>query len=234
LDNKNGGPKARRFCFVRGSWLGRYTSVVSADFTTLDFADLPNLQAYDVLVATVQPRPIAFVSSISEGGHLNLAPFSFFMVGGSNPPSVAFSPGLNSRGPKDTLRNVLETGEFVINLVHRGMAESMNLTSKGYPHGVSEWDISGLTPLPSIRVKPPRVAESLVQFECRLHQVVSHGDGPGAARYVIGEVITAHLSPDLWDGEKVIEDLVRPVARMGGPNYLDTAALEIFEMDRPG
>lgn len=207
--------------------------MVPADFTTLNFADMSNIAAYDILVATVQPRPIAFVSSISAAGHLNLAPFSFFMIGGSNPPSLAFSPGLTSRGPKDTLRNVEETGEFVVNLVHREMAESMNLTSKGYAYGVSEWDISGFTPLPSIRVKPPRVAESLVHLECRLFQVVAHGEGSGAARYVIGEVIAAHLSPELWDGEKVIEDRVRPLARMGGPNYLDSDALEIFSLERP-
>lgn len=212
---------------------GRYTADVSADFTTLNFVEMSNIAAYDILVATIQPRPIAFVSSISAGGHLNLAPFSFFMVGGSNPPSLAFSPGLTSRGPKDTLRNVEETGEFVVSLVHRDMAESMNLTSKGYAHGVSEWDISGFTPLPSIRVKPPRVAESLVHFECKLFQVVAHGEGSGAARYVIGEVLAAHLSPELWDGEKVIEDRYRPLARMGGPNYLDSDALEIFELQRP-
>ncbi|MBC8063379.1 MAG: flavin reductase family protein [Chlorobia bacterium] len=208
-------------------------SSMSARFTTLDFADIPGSQAYDVLVATVHPRPIAFVSSISGAGHLNLAPFSFFMVGGSNPPSLVFSPTLSAHGPKDTLRNIEETGEFVVNLVHREIAHSMNLTAKGYPHEISEWEKVGLSPLPSQLVKPPRVAESLVHFECRLFQIVSHGDGAGASRYVIGEVLAAHLAEDLWDGQAVVDAKVRPIARMGGPNYLDTAALEFFEMKRP-
>ncbi len=207
---------------------------MSAGFTTLDFADVPGPQAYDVLVATIHPRPIAFVSSISAEGHLNLAPFSFFMIGGSNPPSLAFSPTQSAVGPKDTLRNIEETGEFVVNLVHREMAQAMNLTAKGYPHEVSEWEEAGLTQFPSLHVKPARVAESLVHFECRLFQVVAHGDGPGAARYVIGEVLAAHLAEGVWDGMRIVDEKVRPIARMGGPNYLDTDALEFFQMLRPG
>jgi flavin reductase (DIM6/NTAB) family NADH-FMN oxidoreductase RutF len=206
---------------------------VSETFTTLTFADMPQGQAYDILVATIHPRPIAFVSTISTAGHLNLAPFSFFMAGGSNPPSLVFSPSMGSLGPKDTLRNVEETGEFVVNLVHRGIAEKMNLTSKGYPHEVSEWEQSGFTPIDSTLVRPPRVAECLVHFECKLFQVVGHGEGAGAARYVVGEVIAAHLAEGLWDGAAVVDEKVRPIARMGGPNYLDLDAMEIFQMTRP-
>jgi len=201
--------------------------------TTIDFREVPHTRAYEILVATVQPRPIAFVSTISRDGHLNLAPFSFFMVGGSNPPSLAFSPTISSRGSKDTLRNIEETGEFVVNLVHRDMALQMNQTSKFYDHEVSEWEEAGLTQEPSIHVKPPRVRESLVQFECRLFQIVGHGDGPGSSRYVIGEAIAAHLGTGIWDGEHVITESFRPIARMGGPNYLDTQAMEMFSMLRP-
>lgn len=207
---------------------------MSAGFTAIDFADVPGPQAYDILVATIHPRPIAFVSSVSSEGHLNLAPFSFFMIGGSNPPSLAFSPTHSAYGPKDTLRNIEDTGEFVVNLVHRDMAQAMNLTAKGYPHEVSEWGQAGFTPLPSLQVQPSRVAESLVHFECRLFQVVSHGDGPGAARYVIGEVLVTHLADEVWDGGNVIDEKLRPIARMGGPNYLDTDSLEFFQMKRPG
>ncbi|HJP84315.1 MAG TPA: flavin reductase family protein [Fimbriimonadaceae bacterium] len=199
----------------------------------LDFGSIPHAQAYDVLVSTIHPRPIAFVSTVSAEGHQNLSPFSFFMVGGSNPPSLAFSPSLGSRGEKDTLRNMRETKEFVVNLVHRAMAEAMNSTSKYFPPEISEWEVAGLTPAPSLRVTPPRVAESQVQLECRLFEIAEHGHEPGSARYVIGEVLVAHLAPGIWNGESVEQDKVRPIARMGGPNYLDTEALEFFQMLRP-
>lgn len=200
---------------------------------TVDFKEVSQALAYEILVATVQPRPIAFVSTVSSSGHLNLAPFSFFMVGGSNPPSLAFSPTLSGRGSKDTLRNIEETGEFVVNLVHREIAVHMNQTSKSYAPEISEWEDSGLTQQPSTFVAPPRVGECLVNFECRLFQVISHGDGAGSSRYVIGEVLAAHMGESIWDGEHVIAERFRPIARMGGPNYVDTDALEIFTMLRP-
>lgn len=202
-------------------------------FATLDFESLGSGQAYDILTATIHPRPIAFVSTESKIGHPNLSPFSFFMAGGSNPISLAFSPSVGSHGEKDTLSNIRETGEFVVNLVHRQMAEQMNATSERFPPEVSEFEVAGLTGLPSLRVKPWRVAESKVQFECRLFQVVDHGDGPGAARYVIGEVLVAHVSDSIWDGSRVIDGDWRPISRMGGPNYLDSSALEYFQMVRP-
>lgn len=155
------------------------------------------------------------------------------MVGGSNPPSLAFSPTLSSRGSKDTLRNIEETGEFVVNLVHRAIAGNMNQTSKSYAHEISEWEEAGLSPESSLLVRPPRVKECRVQFECRLFQIVSHGDGPGSSRYVIGEVLAAHLGEGIWDGEHVVSEKFRPIARMGGPNYVDTDALEMFTMLRP-
>jgi flavin reductase (DIM6/NTAB) family NADH-FMN oxidoreductase RutF len=222
------GAQTPRFHFACG-----HNARVGGDFVTLDFQSLPSGQAYDVLVATIHPRPIAFVSSVSFSGHLNLAPFSFFMPGGSNPPSLAFSPSIGPQGEKDTLRNIRETGEFVVNLVHREMGQRMNLTSKGYPHEISEWEVSGFTPIASVKVQPPRVKESLVHFECRLHSVIEHGDGVGAARYVVGEVLLAHLAEDVWNG-RIVDERVRPIARMGGPKYLDTASLEFFEMLRPG
>lgn len=212
-------------------YVNSYTPFMSV-FHTVTFADITHEESYKILAATIHPRPIAFVSTQAANGHLNLAPFSFFMVGGSNPPSLAYSPTLSSRGAKDSLQNVIETREFVVNLVHREIAERMNLTSKSVPSDVSEWDLSGLTSEASVIVAPPRVAESQIQFECRLFQVVEHGEGPGAARYVIGEVLAAHIHESLWrDG--VIEDQVRLVARLGSHNYLDSEALAIFEMKRP-
>ncbi len=190
-------------------------------------------QAYDFLTATVHPRPIALVSSMATNGDLNLSPFSFLMVAGSNPPSLAFSPSLSPFGEKDTLTNIRQTGEFVVNLVHREMAEQMNATSKRFPPHISELSEAGFTALPSEKVRPPRVQESMVQLECKLFQVVEHGDGQGAARYVIGEILVAHAASELMPDGKFNPTLWRPIARMGGPNYLDTDALEYFQMVRP-
>lgn len=191
-------------------------------------------RAYALLTATVAPRPIAFVSTISKDGIENLAPFSFFIVGGANPPSLAFSPVLGKDlSEKDSLRNVRETNEFVVNIVHRSMAEGMNRASASLAPHESEWGPSGFTPLASHLVKPPRVAESRVQFECRLFTVVEHGSGPGAARYVIGEVLVVHIAEELYSNGELNPGAVEPIARLGGPGYVDIGQMNQFEMDRP-
>ncbi len=207
---------------------------MGAPFHSLDPGELSSSALYDILVSTVQPRPIAFVSSLSRSGRRNLAPFSFFMVGGTNPPSLVYCPTLNRAGePKDSLRNVIETREYVVNLVDRRMAEAMNSTSPEFPAEVDEWGIAGLTPLSSDLVAPARVGESPVQFECRLFEVVHHGTGPSAANYVIGEIVRIHLKEDLWKEGKIDSHNVRLVSRLGGANYLDLDAMEIFTMQRP-
>jgi len=181
-------------------------------------------EAYTLLTSIVQPRPIAFVSTVSAQGVFNLAPFSFFMAGGSNPPSVCYSPVLNGAGEeKDSLRNVRETGEFVVNTVDRAMAVGMNAASASLAPHESEWELSGFTPMPSDLVRPPRVAESHAQMECRLFDIVAHGSGPTAARYVIGEVVRLHIR----------EDVFETIARMGGSEYFDTATGERFGLNRP-
>ena len=152
------------------------------------------------------------------------------MAGGSNPPSLMYSPTLNKNGePKDSLRNVLATGEFVVNSVHREMAEGMNASSFEYPADRSEWNVSGFTPVPSIAVKPARVLESYVQFECKLFDIVEHGIGPNAARYVIGEVVYAHLEPSLAANPAQL----RTIGRLSGPDYLDLKSMEFFSLPRP-
>ncbi|MCE2766172.1 MAG: flavin reductase family protein, partial [Fimbriimonadaceae bacterium] len=172
------------------------------------------------------PRPIALVSSISKSGVENLAPFSFFMAGGANPPSVVFSPVVGPNGSeKDTLVNIRETGEYVINLVHKTIADGMNLTSKSIPSDESEWDISGFCSLESLTVRPKRVAESMVQMECKLFSIVEHGAVEGSARYVIGEVMMIHQSSN---GESFA-----PIARLGGGSYLNVHNGETFELSRP-
>src|ERR1051326_1170017 len=146
---------------------------MAVEFVSIRMADLNSVEAYDLLSSAVVPRPIAFVSTCELAGNLNLAPFSFFTIGGSNPPSIVYSPTLNADGqPKDTLRNVVDTGEFVVNTVHRAMAEGMLAASVGCAAETSEWQITGYTAIPSMIVRPPRVMESLVQLECRLFQVV--------------------------------------------------------------
>jgi flavin reductase (DIM6/NTAB) family NADH-FMN oxidoreductase RutF len=200
------------------------------EFLSLPVSEMNSADIYSLLSATVVPRPIAFVSTCDEHGVANLAPFSFFMIGGASPASLMYSPTLNSDGaPKDSLRNVLATREFVVNTVHREMADGMNETSIDYPAGTSEWELSGFTQVKSLVVRPPRVLESLVQFECRLFEVVEHGSKPGSARYVIGEVVMAHLNP------AVAEDLrqCRPIARLSGREYIDLADIRVFELIRP-
>lgn len=166
---------------------------------------------------------------MSAAGEPNLAPFSFFMVGGIDPPSLAFCPILGKDGRKKTsLVNIEETQEFVVNLVTRPMAERMNTTSVDYPDGYEKWGLSGLTPVPSSYVKPARVTESAVQFECRLFQVVSHG----ASHYVIGEVIVAHIDEELLTEDGSLRPF-EPIARLGGAQYLDLDGGKVFEMIRP-
>ncbi len=184
------------------------------------------------MVGCIQPRPIAFVSTLDSQGRANLAPFSFFMPGGSNPPSLAFSVTLGSSGRrKDTLRNIEATGEFVVNIVTREMAEGMNATSFSFPHGESEWPVTGFSEIESDLVRPFRVAESPAQFECSLFQIVDHGVESGSAVYVIGEVRRVHILAELWDDGMLTE--IHPIARLGGAQYLDTAHGTRFELKRP-
>jgi flavin reductase (DIM6/NTAB) family NADH-FMN oxidoreductase RutF len=205
-----------------------------ADYVSLDLETMPHHESYALLTSFVQPRPIAFVSTISLSGVLNLAPFSFFMAGGSNPPSLCYSPALSGKSlEKDSLRNVRETREFVVNTVHRAMAQGMNAASASLDPDESEWELTGFTAVPSDVVKPPRVGESFAQMECRLFEIVHHGTGPSSARYVIGEVVRLHARADLWVDGILDVARVEAIGRMGGKSYLDTGSLELFQLDRP-
>lgn len=185
-------------------------------------SELDPMVAYRLLADTVVPRPIALVSTLSPEGVANLAPFSFFGVGGSHPPSLVFSPTLNGRGEeKDTLRNIRANGEYVIHLVDRTLVDGMNATSASYHPHESEWPDSGFTPVAAQAVAPPVIAEAGAAFECRLHAIIEHGDGPSAARYVIGEALVMHGGP------------VAALARLGGNQYLDMAEAPAFELTRP-
>lgn len=199
-----------------------------------DCAELAPMEAYRLLTHMVAPRPIAFVSTLSADGIANLAPFSFFMAGGSNPPSVAFSPNTNQQGqPKDTLRNIQEIGEFTINVVSQGMLEGVNVASISFDPNVNEWEQANFTPAPTVKIRPTRVAESLMAMECRLYQIVPHGSGANAANYVIGEVVYFHIAQHLIVNSEINATGVQYISRMGGNWYSHTNADSMFELMRP-
>lgn len=188
---------------------------------------------YKLLIGSVVPRPIAFVSTVSIDGVPNLAPFSFFTVASANPPVVVFCPIVPAAGRtcKDTLRNVDETREFVVNIVSDDFAEKMNATSGDYPPEVDEFAISGLTPLPSDLVRPPRVAESRVHMECRLTQIVRVSDKPLGGSLVMGEVLRLHIADDIVEDFRIDPDKLAAIGRMGGAAYARTT--DRFSMERP-
>src|SRR5437867_7301098 len=156
----------------------------------IDVSRAGTQEAYQALIEVVTPRPIAWVTSVDPEGRVNLAPFSFYNAFSGNPPVVVFSPTLRRDGSrKDTLRNVEATGEFVLNAAVEPLAEKMNLSSKELPYGESEVDLAGLNLVPSVKVKPPRIAETPVTMECRLLQIVPLGKGPIAGNLVIGEIL---------------------------------------------
>ena len=188
---------------------------------------------YKLLIGSVVPRPIAFVSSIDTQGRPNLAPFSFFTVISANPPVICFSPmvRITDSAHKDTLRNIDETGEFVVNIVSEDFAAQMNLCAGEYPHGVNEFEVSGLTPLASITVTPARVAESRIQMECRLVQVVRISEKVLGGSLVIGEVLRFHIADELFENFRIDVNKLHPIGRMGGPSYVRTT--DVFDLQRP-
>ena len=188
---------------------------------------------YKLMIGVIVPRPIAFVSSLSTDGVPNLAPFSFFTAISANPPVICFSPMIRSadRQPKDTLRNIEATKEFVVNIVSEDFAEGMNACSADFPPDVDEFRESGLTAIPSELVKPARVKESRVNMECRLLQVVHVSEKPLGGSIVIGEVLRFHIMDSLFDNFRIDPDRLLPIGRMGGPTYVRTT--DRFDMVRP-
>lgn len=199
----------------------------------VDVATANVVDVYRLLVDVVTPRPIAWVTTVDAAGRVNLAPFSFFNAFGANPPVVVFSPTLRRDGTKkDTLLNVEATGEFVLNSAVEALAEQVNLSAKELPYGESEVELTGLTLLPSVRVKPPRLAEAPIHMECRVRQIVPVGTEPLAGNLVIGEVVVLHLADDVLDGRgRVDPRRLRTIGRMGGDVYCRTS--DLFEMRRP-
>lgn len=201
----------------------------------VDFNALTPRDRHHWILPLIAPRPIAFVSSLSAAGVGNLAPFSFFAMGGQAPQSVAFCPINNRDGqPKDTLRNIRETGEFVINIVSREMAERVNQASGAYPFDVDEFDVTGFTRVASRTVKPPRVAESPASLECRVFQIIPHGEGPQAGTWVLGEVIHLYVRDDVLAADGFPDTAkVHPAARMGRNEWAHVTPENTFELARP-
>jgi flavin reductase (DIM6/NTAB) family NADH-FMN oxidoreductase RutF len=163
---------------------------------------------------------------------VNLAPYSFFNAVAYDPPTIVFSSSRHAGDKrKDTLANIEETGEFVVNVVVDAIAEAMNCTAAEYPTEVDEFAIAGLTPLPSDLVKPPRVAESPVNMECRLNQIVPIGQGPHQHGLVIGEIVLLHIRDDIISGHRINHQKLQPTGRLAGSMYCHTA--DVFEMVRP-
>ena len=200
---------------------------------TVDPAAAQPRDVYKLMVGAIVPRPIAFVSTLSADGVLNLAPFSFFTAISANPPVICFSPMIRSSdgNQKDTLRNIEATGEFVVNVVSEDIAAQMNICSQEFPPEVDEFAASGLTPLASEAVKPPRVAESHIQMECRLVQVVHVSPKPLGGSIVLGEVLRFHVDDAIVGNFAIDPDKLRPIGRMGGPTY--TRTTDRFNMERP-
>ncbi|GFR41511.1 hypothetical protein Agub_g2206, partial [Astrephomene gubernaculifera] len=213
----------------------------ATNFLAVDADVTPSSELYPLVISAVVPRPIAFVSTVDADGTVNLSPYSFFNAMGFNPPTVAIglchSPG-RPDGKKDTLHNIELTGEFVVNIISEWFIEAANHTCGDYPPGVDEMRLAGLTPLPSTKVRPPRVAESAVHMECKLRHIHHVHDASGAVStsIVIGQVLAYHISSAVAarsPSGKLVVDLTRlaPVARCGGFTY--ARASELYDMPRP-
>lgn len=193
-------------------------------------ADLEKRDVYKLMTGSIVPRPIAWVSTLSKDGVCNLAPFSYFTAVSANPPIVLFSVGTRSadQKPKDTYYNVRDTGEFVVNFVNEDTAVAMNITAVEVPADVDEFERAGLSALPSKTIAAPRVAESLIHFECKLHDIIPAGD----SYVVMGLVTWMHFADEVYKtGHYIDADALRPVGRLAGGQYAHIK--DLFTLQRP-
>jgi flavin reductase (DIM6/NTAB) family NADH-FMN oxidoreductase RutF len=189
-------------------------------------------ERYKLLIGAILPRPIAWVSSIDDQGNLNLAPFSFFTIGATDPMTLIFCPQIrtDSLEKKDTLRNIERIPEFVVNLTDEQTAGAMNRTAAALPPGRSEFGWAGLTPVPSVTITVPRVKESPVAFECVLQQIVTINEERGGGSAVFGEVKHIHIRDDIYKDGYVILEKLRPIGRLAGSSYARVS--DIFDLQR--
>jgi flavin reductase (DIM6/NTAB) family NADH-FMN oxidoreductase RutF len=198
----------------------------------IDPENLNRQEAHELLVGAILPRPIAWVSTVGRDGVYNIAPFSFFSGMSSIPAIVGFGVGSKrDGGKKDTLVNIEFSKDFVINVVTNDLAEAMNQTSGEYPSHIDEFQVANLTPIKSDLVKPPRVAESPVNMECRLVQILEFGKSPQVSRFIVGEVLRVHIKDEFWIDGVIKGSKLKGIGRMGEDLYCRT--MDIFEMKRP-
>ena len=197
-----------------------------------DPSKISGSDTYKLLTGVILPRPIGWISSVSPNGEYNLAPFSFFNAVGEDPPHVMFSTVRTGDKNKDTLNNVLATKQFVVNMVTEDLVEKMNTTAQAIPSDESEFDLAGLTPIPSVFVQAPRVKECLVTLECEMvHHYFLEDHKNGGACIIIGKVLLFHVDEKvLLEGTKINMDIYKPVARLAGSNYSKLG--EIFSIKR--
>ncbi|MBC8755549.1 flavin reductase family protein [Kordia sp. YSTF-M3] len=202
---------------------------------SIDPKDIPTSKLHGYLLGAVAPRPIAFASTVDAEGNPNLSPYSFFNVFSANPPIMIFSPARRVRDntTKHTLENAIATKEVVINVVNHAIVQQMSLSSTEYAEGVNEFEKAGLTMLPSDKVKPFRVAESPVQFECKVNEIVSLGNEGGAGNLIICEVVKLHINEAILNDRGTIDHYkIDLVARAGGSFY-SRARDGFFEIPKP-
>lgn len=202
---------------------------------TLDAKTISARELYANLTGAVSPRPIALVSSVDAKGVVNLAPFSFFNLFSANPPTVIFScvDSMRDGSSKDTLHNAIETKEVVINIVNYDMVQQTSLASTAYAKGVNEFTKAGFTPLDSLEVKAPRVAESPIQLECKVEEVIKLGEEKGAGNLVVCRVLKMHINKEVLDENEVIDPYkLDLVSRLGG-NYYGRSREGLFEVTKP-
>ena len=206
------------------------------NFKTIDPQDLTTREVHKILLNAVTPRPIALASTIDKNGNVNLSPFSYFNVFSAAPPILVFSPAnrVTDNSRKDTLENILENKEVVINLVDFSLVEPTSLSSVYYERGIDEFLKSGLTKITSEKVQPPRVSESPISFECKVNKVISLGNNGGAGNLIISEIVMIHINKQLLTLNGDIDPLkLNLVARMGGNYYLNVKSENLFEIQKP-
>lgn len=199
----------------------------------LAITDLDATAVYKLMVGSIQPRPIAWVCTRNNQGVLNLAPFSFFTVVSVNPPIVGFAPLCKPDGSeKDTVLNLDECPEFTLNIVSHSVVDAMNQTSAPLARGDSEVGFAGLSTTPSLTVQPPRIAQALIHFECRLREIQRFGDEPMAGRLILGDIVHIQVADALYDNGRILADKLDAVGRMAGNTYSTTR--DTFDIERPG
>ncbi|MBK8984783.1 MAG: flavin reductase family protein [Chloroflexi bacterium] len=194
--------------------------------------NLNNQERYKLVIGSIVPRPIAWVSTMDAAGNLNLAPFSYFTAVATDPMTLLFCPGWSSvrNKMKDTLDNIRQVPEFVINIPDETTKEAMNLTATEFPHGVNEFEWAGVTPTASQTIRVPRVAEAPIAFECTLQQIVVIKEGPGGGAAVFGEVQAMYVRDEVMENGRILPAKLQPIGRLAGNTYAHIN--DLFEMRR--